>query len=222
VNIITSVPKPLLQGGTSLSSVVDRFFHLYFDSRVWQNTYWLGHPIVKNPFDMVNLQEIMFEIKPDVIVECGTFRGGSALFMATLCDLIGKGRIITIDRFVHEPRPGHARITYLTADSASQQAREWVDTLIAPGEVVLVILDSDHSEAHVTGELHNFHSLVTVGSYLIVEDTCVGHPVLPELLPGPMEAVEKFMAHNDSFVIDTSRHKFHMTFNPNGYLRKVK
>lgn len=202
--------------------VIDDFFHHYYDSKVWQNAYWLGQPIVKCPLDLFIYQEMICEIQPDVIVECGTYKGGSALYLASLCELIGKGRIISIDRHVFEPRPVHGRITYLTGDSASESIAQHVRQRIAPGDVVLVILDSDHSEAHVLAEMSSFHSLVTVGSYMIVEDTCVGHPVLPELLPGPMEAVESFLKENDSFVVDKSREKFHLTFNPNGYLRKVK
>ncbi|WP_409341782.1 CmcI family methyltransferase [Paenibacillus sp. MBLB4367] len=206
-----------------MKNVIDPFFHLYFDSLVWQQqTHWLGHPVLKCPLDLFLYQEILFEVRPDVIIECGTYRGGSAYFLASMCDLLMKGRILSIDKHAHEPRPQHHRITYMIGDSASPEMLQQVKSLILPGEVVLVILDSDHSEQHVLGEMQNFNQLVTVGSYMIVEDTCVGHPVLPELLPGPMEAVQKFMSQTDHFVIDTSKHKFHMTFNPNGYLRRMK
>jgi cephalosporin hydroxylase len=98
---------------------------------------------------------------------------------------------------------------------------EQVDQIVAGGRV-LVLLDSDHSARHVLAELRAWHSRVPVGSYVIVEDTNVhGHPVMPSHGPGPMEAVDAFLAENDQFVVDESRQKFFMTFNPRGYLKRV-
>jgi cephalosporin hydroxylase len=95
--------------------------------------------------------------------------------------------------------------------------------MISPSDTVLVILDSDHSKQHVLNELRLYHSFVTEGSYLIVEDSNInGHPVLPQFGPGPMEALDEFLQENDDFVIDESKHKFLITFNPRGYLKKVK
>ncbi|MDK8181816.1 CmcI family methyltransferase [Paenibacillus sp. UMB4589-SE434] len=197
------------------------FYLHYYNSHAWMDTYWMGHPVYKCPLDLFLYQEILFSVKPDVIVECGTNQGGSALYLAHMCDLMNKGRIVTVD-IVEVERPKHDRITYLTGDSASVDTLNRVKPFINPEDVVLVILDSDHTEQHVYKELMLYHQLVTVGSYIIVEDTIVGHPVNPELLPGPMEAVGRFLPDHGEFIIDMNKHKFHLTFNPNGYLLRVK
>lgn len=221
----------------SEQSVVDQFHKLYFDShavgKAWISSSWMGVPLHKCPTDLWTYQQIVYEVKPDVIVETGTLLGGSAYYLASLCDLIGRGRVITIDvdstedslSRVREPvckaRPDHPRITYLRGSSTSEDVLQRVQSLIQAGDRVLVILDSDHSKTHVFKELCAYSSLVSIGSYLIVEDTNVnGHPVLPQFGPGPMEAVEGFLTKNTNFVPDRSREKHFLTFNPCGYLRR--
>ncbi|WP_195574213.1 CmcI family methyltransferase [Paenibacillus sp. 1001270B_150601_E10] len=197
------------------------FYLHYYNSNVWSNTYWLGQRVLKCPLDMILYQEILYKLKPDVIIECGTNEGGSTLFLASICDLLNHGRIISLD-IMEKERPQHERITYMLGNSVSESVFNKVKQMIAPEDTVLVILDSDHSQKHVYQEMKLYHSLVTVGSYLIVEDTIIGHPVVPQLLPGPMEAVFQFLNENDDFQIDETKHKFHLTFNPNGYLLRVK
>lgn len=168
-------------------------------------------------------QEIIHELKPDLIIECGTFYGGSALYLASILDLIGKGHVLTIDIFPQPNRPSHDRITYLTASSVSVQAVQTILNMRKPDDVILVILDSDHSKEHVSKELLLYKSIVTKGSYLIVEDTSInGNPLSPDWGPGPMEAVEEFLTKNNNFIIDESKHKFFISFNPKGFLKKVK
>ncbi len=201
--------------------IATQFHQLYYDSAVWMQTYWLGVPIQKCPLDMWIYQEIIFELRPDLIIECGTADGGSALYLASLCDLVQNGRILTID-IAAKPRPQHPRITYLTGSSVAVDIYNAVRTAIRPGERVMVILDSDHSMGHVLNELRIYALLVTPGSYMIVEDTNInGHPVLPTFGPGPMEALQQFLAENPGFVPDKSREKFFVTFFPNGFLKKL-
>ncbi len=207
--------------------MVNEFHRIYYYSNVWDRTYFLGKRILKCPLDLWTYQEIFFELKPDVVVECGTRFGGSAYYMARLFDWIGQGRVITIDieshEQVEEKRPLHERITYLIGSSTDRAIVEQVRALIQPHEKVLVILDSDHSARHVLEELRLYHLLVSTGSYLIVEDTNInGHPVLPRWGAGPMEALDTFLTENQQFVVDSKREKFMMTQNPRGYLLKVK
>ena len=156
-----------------------------------------------------------------MIIECGTSSGGSAYYLAGLMDLLGKGRIVTIDVVVCANLPAHPRIQYLTGSSISPEIVEMVKKNIQPGNSVMVILDSDHSAPHVLRELQIYSPLVTKGDYLIVEDSNLnGHPVWPAHGPGPMEAVQEFLATNNEFKIDKSREKFLVSFNPNGYLRR--
>jgi cephalosporin hydroxylase len=204
-------------------SISEQFHIMYYDhpQLTWQNTFWFGIPVQKYPGDLWIYQEILFELKPDIIVETGTFNGGSALFLASVCDILKRGQIITIDIEPREKRPKHPRIKYLTGSSIAPDTIRRVKEQIHEGEKVLVILDSDHSKQHVLVELEKYSPLVTNGSYIIVEDSNVnGHPVFPQFGPGPMEAIDEFLVAHREFLVDVSREKFYMTANPQGYLKK--
>jgi cephalosporin hydroxylase len=180
-------------------------------------------PAQKCPLDLWTYQEIIYETRPDIIVECGTANGGGALFLASICDLVRNGRVITVDTKESNVRPRHERITYLTGSTVDEETVGRIRRTITGADKVMVILDSDHTKNHVRKELRLYSDLVTVGNYLIVEDTNInGHPVLKSFGPGPMEAVQEFLAENEDFIIDKSREKFFMTFNPEGYLKRVK
>jgi len=205
--------------------IVNNFHKLYYHSRktTWNNTFWLGVPVAKCPLDLWNYQEIIFEVQPDVIIEAGPGCGGSTLFFASLCDLINKGRVISIELGDVSQKPQHKRIRYLSGSSISKEIEQQVQQLISDADKVLVDLDSDHTKEHVLQELTIYSKLVTPGSYIIVEDTNIaGHPIKPHRYPGPMEAVKEFLKTNPNFIIDKGREKFYLTFNPNGYLKRVK
>ncbi len=204
--------------------VIDAFHKLYYDAgaETWANTFWFGVPIAKCPTDLWIYQEMIFDLRPGLIIETGTWRGGSAYFMAGICDLLDQGRIVTVDIDPEPERPAHPRVTYLQGSSTGPEMFEQVRRMAAGVDRVLVILDSDHSRDHVLAEMHLYSDLVTPGSYMIVEDTNVnGHPVFPDFGPGPMEAVDAFLAERSDFAIDPAREKLFMTFNPRGYLRKA-
>ena len=204
-------------------TLVDRFHSLYYDRRVqtWGETYWLGHHVLKCPLDLWIYQEILFEVRPDLVVETGTYRGGSALFLASMCDLLGRGEVVSIDSAKQKGRPRHRRITYLTGSSTSEAILRRVRRRARGKKRVVVVLDSGHSQEHVLAELRAYAPLVTPGSFLIVEDTNLnGRPVERDHGPGPAEAVAAFLAENTGFVRDEGREKFLLTFNPGGYLRK--
>jgi cephalosporin hydroxylase len=205
------------------SSLVDQFHRLYYGRReqTWGNTFWLGHHVLKCPLDLWTYQEILHEVQPELIIETGTYRGGSALFLASISDLLGRGEILTIDSAHQSGRPWHRRITYLTGSSTSDGILRQVRRRARGKSTVLVILDSGHGKDHVLAELHAYAPFVTPGSYLIVEDTNLnGHPVESDHGPGPAEAVAEFLERNDVFVQDERREKFLLTFNPGGYLKK--
>ena len=201
---------------------VRAFHELYYDSRdtTWKDTRWRGVRAQKCPLDLWVYQEILHEVQPDLIVETGTAEGGSALFLASMLDLVGRGEVVTIDVLERSDYPRHPRITYLHGSSTDPSIVGHVGELIG-GDRVMVILDSDHSKEHVLDEMRAYAPYVSRGSYLIVEDTNInGHPVLPDFGPGPWEAVEEFLQDNDQFEVDRSREKLLMTFNPMGYLRR--
>jgi cephalosporin hydroxylase len=201
--------------------VTEAFHRLYYDTAVWKDTYWLGVPTQKCPLDLWIYQEILCEQQPDLIIETGTAHGGSALYLACVCDQLGHGEVVTIDIYPIEGRPVHGRITYVTGSSTDAEVVAHVDRLADGREGVLVILDSDHARDHVLEELRIYGRFVTPGGYLVVEDTNVnGHPVFLEHGPGPMEALETFLAETEEFETDVTREKFFLSFNPRGFLRR--
>jgi hypothetical protein len=141
--------------------------------------------------------------------------------MAMIFDLIGHGRIITVDITAQPGRPEHPRITYVTGSSIDPAIVAGVKAEVA-GARAMVILDSDHTLEHVYEEMLYYSPLVQVGDYLIVEDTNInGNPTFPDFGPGPMEAVDRFLSETQDFVIDKRCERFMMTLNPRGYLRRV-
>lgn len=206
--------------------IVDDFHKLYYSKRdklpVWKNTYFLGYQTLKYPQDLWIYQEILYENRPDIIIETGTRLGGSALYLALLCDVYQVGKIISVDIKNWGHLPNHPRITFLQGSSIDKEIISNIKSSISPADKVMVILDSDHSKEHVLQELAIYADLVTSGQYLIVEDSNVnGHPVYSEHGPGPMEAIAAFLQNNQYFKIDKSREKFWVTASPNGFLKKV-
>lgn len=205
-------------------NIINQFHKLFYDSKVWLGqTLWQGVPVYKCPLDLWMYQEIIYQLKPDLIIELGTADGGSALYLANILDLINKGEIVTVDIQSAENKPQHHRIKYLTGSSISVPILESIASLVKGKDTVMVILDSLHSMDHVLMELQLYNQFVTVGSYLILEDTNInGHPVLPEFGPGPMEALNVFLTGRNDFIIDKSCEKLFVTFFPNGFLKKVQ
>ncbi|MHB1786096.1 MAG: CmcI family methyltransferase [Acidimicrobiales bacterium] len=205
--------------------IVNHFHRLYYhDSRrTWRDTWYRGVPVLKCPLDLWLYQEIIHDVRPDLIIETGTAHGGSAYFLADLCDTVDHGQVVTIDINSPSDPPRHDRVTYLEGSSVAPGIVTQVKGLVPLGGTALVILDSDHSRDHVRQELESYAPMVSVGSYIIVEDTNVhGHPALPSFPAGPMEALQHFLSGTDAFEIDRRLEKFMMTFNPSGYLRRVR
>jgi cephalosporin hydroxylase len=188
---------------------IEAFFRRYADSQVWRETTWLGKRALKCPLDLWVYQEIIFRTRPDTIIETGTADGGSALFLASVCDQLDHGRIVSID-IEKGKRPRHERITYLNGSST--------EVTVKPEGKTMVILDSDHSKEHVLAELRKYAPMVSPGGYLIVEDTSVN--LATDFGPGPAEAVEEFLQETSDFEVDRGCEKFLLTFNPGGYLKR--
>jgi cephalosporin hydroxylase len=187
---------------------------------------WMGLTIHKCPMDMWVYQEILFETRPDLIIEAGTGSGASALYLAQMCDILDGGRVVTIDIHGVKHRRPHPRLSYLVADICHPETLEAVNQIIASFDGqprVMIIFDDDHKQAHVEEEMEMWCHLVSPGCYMIVEDTNVnGHPVFPDHGPGPHEAVQTFMAkHDEEFYVDYNRQKFLMSCHPGGFLRRL-
>jgi cephalosporin hydroxylase len=187
------------------------------------NTTYFGVPALQNPLDFWVYQELLWELQPDVVVEIGTRYGGTALALAHLCDARGRGRVVSVDVALEGVPPivrEHPRITLLEGDAVAM--RDAIAGMIAPDDTVLVIEDSSHEYEQTLGVLRAFSGLVTAGSYLIVEDSICHHGLEFGPSPGPWEAVEEFLRETADFVSDRSRESFLVTFNPNGFLRRVR
>jgi len=201
------------------------------------NFSWMGRPIIQNPIDMVGLQELIFQIKPDLIIETGIAHGGSIIFSASMLELLGHGEVLGIDidirahnREAIEAHPMFKRITMLEGSSSDEDMVEQVRQYAAGKQSVMVILDSNHTHEHVLAELRAYAPLVTPGSYCVVYDTFVED--LPEgSCPGrpwdkgdnPKTAVREYLLENHDFEIDKAfEHKLMITVAPDGFLRRVR
>jgi len=202
---------------------------------------WLGRPIVQLPEDMIRIQEVIYRIKPDVIIETGVAHGGSLIYYATLCKAFEKGRVVGIDI---EIRPhnrnaieSHELSSYITLVEGSSTAPEVLDhvrSLIKPGESVLVILDSNHTRQHVLDEMRSYCDLVTKGSYLVATDGIMkdfndvprGNPEW--IWDNPNKAAQEFAAETPQFLLEQPPWPFNeskltenVTHWPGAWLRRL-
>lgn len=203
---------------------------------------WLGRPIIQLPDDMFRIQEVIYRVKPDVIIETGVAHGGSLVYYACLCKAMDKGRIIGIDieirphnRTAIEKHELTSYITLIKGDSTDDKIVNQVRALVKPDETVLLILDSNHTKQHVLRELNAYSPLVTKGSYIVVTDGSMKdlHDVPrgdPEWIwDNPTAAALEFIAENPEFVIEQPDWPFNeseltenITHWPRAYLRRVK
>jgi len=209
------------------------------DSYKYEYSYhftWLGRPIIQLPQDMIAIQEIIWKVKPDIIIETGIAHGGSLIFSASMLELIGKGEVIGIDIDIRkhnkeeiENHPLFKRIIMLEGSSINKKIKDKVYKL-SKNKKVIVFLDSNHTEKHVLKELEFYSPLIRKGGYLVVFDTIIEH--LPEKYVknrnwgennNPKSAVVKFLKNNNRFKIDKNiEEKLLLTAAREGYLKCVK
>lgn len=201
------------------------FFHdLIRKTENFGHLTWLGEPIWQNVLDLWTTQEVIGRIKPDLLIECGTFKGGSSRFFANLFDLMDHGRCITID-VEEQSFPRHERVTYLHGSTMDPEILEQVEQAVSGTDgPVMVILDDNHSEQHVRRELESYSAFVSTGSYLLVQDGVID--VLNGLdigSPGPLPAIRDFLRTHSEFVVDRElTEKFLITHHPDGWLRRTR
>ncbi|MEO6727112.1 MAG: CmcI family methyltransferase [Blastocatellia bacterium] len=191
--------------------------------RIVNGTTYFGIQTLKNPLDFWVYQEMLYQQQPDVIIEMGNRFGGSTLALAHFCDLLGKGKIIGLDishELVSDLVHAHPRITLIEGDACESFSK--VASLIGPQESVLVIEDSSHTYENTLNVLRTYSPLVKPGGYFIVEDSICHHGLEVGPQPGPYEAIETFIAENSDFVSDRSQEGFLITWNPKGFLLRVK
>lgn len=191
--------------------------------RIMEQTTYFGITALKNPLDFWVYQELICQLQPDVILEIGNRCGGGTLALAHLCDALGKGKIIGLDithELLSDVARQHPRITWIEGDACASYDR--VVELLNKDDQILIIEDSAHTYENTLEVLRTYRSLVKRGGYFIVEDGICHHGLDLGPQPGPYEAVESFIAENGDFVIDRSKESFLITWNPKGFLRRVK
>lgn len=206
----------------------------YAQARLTHEVTWMGIPIIQFPEDLCMMQELLWKVRPDVIVECGIAHGGSLVFYASQMELMGKGRVIGVDVEIrHHNRlaiTNHMmshRIKLIEGSSIAPETIEQVKENIQGARKVLVILDSNHSTEHVAKELELYSGMVSEGSYLIAMDGAQAYVWdIPNAKPGwdkdnPLIAIEQFTARDERFVVDEHYTRLKVTSNPKGYLRRL-
>ena len=201
-----------------------RMFHHALTKKTgnFMHTTWAGRPIWQNVLDLWTIQETISEIRPALLIETGTNRAGSALFYAHLMDLLGTGRVVTIDIVkLHDHE--HPRIEFLVGSSTDPAIVERVREAAAAADgPVMVILDGDHSRDHVAQELELYAPLVTPGSFLLSQDGVIDEMrMFAKRQPGPLPANREFLARHPEFEHDRERNeRFLLTHHPVGWLRR--
>lgn len=202
------------------------------------NFSWMGRPIIQYPQDMIVMQELLWDIKPDLVIETGIAHGGSLIYYASILELIGNGRVLGIDIDIREhnrkeieKHPMMKRIDMIQGSSISDDTAQQVRDHAKGKEKIIVCLDSNHTHEHVMAELNLYAPLVSLNSYIVVFDTIVED--LPEgyfsqkrpwgISNNPKTAVHEFLKNNDQFVIDHSiDNKVLISVAPEGYLKRIK
>lgn len=188
---------------------------------LWDCPRWLGTRCFQFPFDLIILQEIIWDCRPDFIIECGTALGGTTLFLASVCELIHHGTVISIDIAKNE-RPSHHGIMYVEGSTLDEAILRDLKELHDAKKRVMVILDSDHSKEHVLKELEAYSEIASLGQYMMIHDMNM-HRMAPHLGPGPWEAVQQWNPNKHGFAVDTRRERLGgISYYEGGILLKVK
>jgi cephalosporin hydroxylase len=216
-----------------LELVAGLWLKLSAENRLMYQHTWLGVPIIQLADDIVAMQELIWRLRPDFIIECGFAHGGSAVLYASILELLGKGIVVGVDvevrtynRVAIESHPLAQRIRMVEASSVDETAVDRLRRLVSGAGTVLVVLDSNHTRAHVRRELELYHSLVTPGGYLVVMDGAQAHVWdTPRGKPewredNPLQAITDFLGEHSEFVDDPHWTRGHVTCSPRGFLRR--
>jgi cephalosporin hydroxylase len=222
---LAKVKEPLYAQKYQMS-VADWMIH-HQEKIVFDHVRWMGIPTLKNVLDCWIYQEILWEVKPDALIELGSYAGGSTMYFCHLFDIIGHGQVISLDQDRSRYQAKHPRLIDLTGDCSDADIVAQVGRLCT-GKKVMAIHDADHSRHAVLRDLRLYAPFISVGSYFVVEDGVVDvfdHRASAQLgwsEPGPLAAVREFLAGDDRFVVDESRERYLITYNPSSWLKRVR
>lgn len=231
-----------LGANSEMTALSNQWLSKAQEHRYSYNFDWMGLPIIQYPQDIVAMQEIIWRVKPDLIIETGIARGGSLIFYASMLELLaccggGEGSVVAIDidirdhnRRAIEDHPMSKRIEMIQGSAIAPEIVAQVKSKAEGKKRVLISLDSDHTHDHVLEELRAYAGMVTPGSYIVAFDTLV-EDISDEAIGdrpwskgnNPKTAVWEFLKEDDRFVIDASIHqKLQVTVAPDGFLKRVK
>jgi cephalosporin hydroxylase len=198
------------------------FTDAYWRSFRWQETSWLGHRVAKPPSDLFAYQELIVDGAPDWVIETPSDGGGRALFLASICELVGHGRVLSIDQHPHDDRPEHPRLTYVTGDPLDDEIVKLVRKRVGePANAMLFFGLANRAWLRRAFDL--YAPLVPVGSGVVFEDTVMnGFPVWPAMGPGPAEAAREILTDSPEFDRDPRMARLTPSFNEGGYLRRLR
>ena len=218
-----------------LETVAGLWLKLSAEYKLMYGLTWLGVPIIQLPGDIVMMQELIWKLRPDFIVECGFAHGGSAIFYASILELIGKGEVIGIDvevrsynRAAVRSHPLSKRVHILEGSSVDRPVADRVESIVRGSRCVLVVLDSNHGSGHVFREMEMYQGLVTESSYLVVMDGAQAHvwdtPGGKEewRTSNPIQAIDRFLAAHPEFEEDPHYTRVEVTSSPRGFLRRLR
>ena len=195
--------------------------YYYQGNDPWFHAEWQGVHCLKAPTDLWVYQELIYELRPDFIIETGTYKGGSAKYMASVCELMDHGKVITIDISPCEMEDPRVIKIVDEAGSTAPHVVQKVKEIVGDGKCLLM-LDSTHRKQHVLDELAAYTPLVPVGWYTVVEDTSLGgNPILSSWGDGPMDSVKEF-TKDGSWEVDRSKEKFLLTMHPKGFIKRIR
>lgn len=195
----------------------DAWLLALYEELTSQRSHWMGVRSLKNPLDAWVYQEILYEVRPEVIVELGSAFGGSTLYLCHMLDLLAcEASVVSVDQSHSDFEAEHRRIVKVTGDTCDPSVVQRVREL-AEGRRTLIIHDASHEAEVVLTDLRNYAPLVSPGSYLIVED---GVRDLLDGSPGPVIAIERYLSEGADFEIDEERERYLLTYNPRGFLRR--
>lgn len=226
----------------AFSAIAKAYLRCGWDNKYVYSFTWLGRPIIQLPDDMIRIQEVMYALKPDVIIEIGIAHGGSLVFSASLCKAMGKGKVVGVDieirphnRKAIEAHELYPLITMIEGDSISPDTVQQVRQNLKADDRVLILLDGCHTRAHVRAELEAYSPFVSVGSYIVAMDgiqkDLVGAPrSSPDWATNnPAMAALEFVADNTNFVIEDPVIPFNegtiqekVTYWPNAFVKRIK
>lgn len=200
-----------------------QYVDAYWHSLGWRDTTWLGRRVQNSAADLIAYQQLLVRLRPDWIIETGAGNGGRAGFLASVCDLVGNGRVVSIDSRPPDDDVDHPRIERVVGYPHHDDVVEQVRDIVGDAPNALVVLGTLGSQKRMMAEFEAYHGFVPVGSYVIVEETIVnGHPVWPGFGPGPAEAVKQVLARHDNFAVDPRMEQLGVTFNPSGFLKRLR